>query len=67
MSKIRRDLFIFNYVCACIRISAYKYRCPQSQRRASDPLEWKLHMVVRSLMWVLGTKLKVLWKNSKCS
>lgn len=47
---------IFNYVliCVCVWACAHEYRCP-CKPGALDLLELKLQMVMRQLMWLLGT------------
>lgn len=53
----------------CMPVSLYIHHMNAGayggQRWVSDPLELKLYMALRHLMWVLGTKPEVLGKSSK--
>lgn len=37
------------------------------QKRASDPMELKLHVVVSHQVWALGTYSPILYKSNRCS
>lgn len=53
-------MFTCMYVCICAM-----YAICEGQKRAIDPLELKLQVVVRHLMWVLETKSGPLGESSK--
>ena len=45
-------------MCAFVNVCHMSADTCRGQKRASEPLELELQMVVSFLMWVLGTELK---------
>lgn len=54
-------MYVLEWICAL----EYRYR--RGQKRAPDPFELELQVLVICLLWVLGTKTRILCKSKMSS